>query len=108
MRELKIKTTAAGDFYLANRLKGGGAGALDDLDGEMLKDGDMALVIDPVQGWFLFILDQDSALTEVTPQVVQPDTNAANKRWILANWLGCNAQFGSTHTSRRLQAGITT
>ena len=108
MRDITIKTTAQGNLYLATRLKGGGAGALDDIDGGELKDGDIAWVIDPVQGWFLFILDQDSGSAEASPSIIKPDNSVGSERWILVNWLGCNAQFGTTHVSRRVQAGVTT
>jgi len=65
-------------------LTGGGQGALDAIDGTDLDDQDLATgVVDgkALQYW----LDIDSGLAEDPPNVIAPDTNAGDKRWILAS-----------------------
>lgn len=69
------------NFYGATGLTGGGAGALDAIDGLDLADGDGAIV---VTGAFcyVYVLDADSAAAEDSPDVVAPDANAGDKRWL--------------------------
>lgn len=63
-------------------LTGGGATALDSMDGADLTDGDYAFVC--VSGvLYVYRLDATSGATENSPDVIAPDTNAGNKRWIL-------------------------
>ena len=65
-------------------LTGGGQGALDKIDGADLDDQDFAMgVVSGVvhQYW----LDIDSGAAENSPYVIAPDTNAGDKRWILAS-----------------------
>lgn len=72
----------AKNLYWAYVLTGGGAGALDKIDGSILNDWDAAIVIK--LGFALFYsLDVDSGAAESSPDVIAPDTNAGNKRWIL-------------------------
>lgn len=71
------------NFYGGTSLIGGGAGALDDIDGGDLADGDGALVITPTGVSYSYTLDADSAVAESSPGVIEPDANAGNKRWIL-------------------------
>ena len=64
---------------------GGGDGALDAIDGSLLKDGDAAHVSVPsttINSWH--ILDADSGIDESSPDVIAPDSNAGDKRWILS------------------------
>jgi hypothetical protein len=62
-------------------LTGGGAGALDSIDGGSLIDGDRAFCI--VGGAFMvYYLDADSGASESVPNVIAPDTNPGTKRWI--------------------------
>jgi len=73
-------------FYPYIALTGGGDGALDSLDGTLLKDGDGAIVIIPgTQEYLAFTLDADSGLAESSPDVISPDSNAGLKRWIRTN-----------------------
>ena len=72
----------ANGFYGAVGLIGGTAGMLDYLDGDLLSDGDGALVI-TATGSYHYILDDDSAASESSPLVISPDDNAGTKRWIL-------------------------
>lgn len=63
-------------------LTGGGTGALDKYDGTALQDGDPA--VGTYNGkLYAYILDEDSGAAESSPDVIAPDTNAGNKRWIL-------------------------
>jgi hypothetical protein len=73
----------ANNIYGAIGLIGGTAGFLDAIDGAGLSDLDMAVVF--VQGFpaYHYILDDDSALTESSPGIISPDSNAGDKRWIL-------------------------
>jgi len=68
-------------------LTGGGQGALDAIDGADLKDQDYAF--GPVAGTVhQYWLDVDSGLAESPPDIIAPDTNAGDKRWILADVAG--------------------
>lgn len=67
-------------------LTGGATGALDAIDGNRLADGDGALVFLPsTQTLYPYSLDADSAAAESSPDVISFDTNAGNKRFLLAN-----------------------
>lgn len=63
-------------------LTGGGTGALDKIDGNLLTDGDAATVILD-SGAYHYHLDATSGEAENSPYVIAPDTNAGTKRWIL-------------------------
>lgn len=70
--------------YIA--LTGGADGALDSLDGSLLKDGDFAVVVVPSsKKSYVFSLDEDSGLAEDGLNVIAPDSNAGNKRWVRTN-----------------------
>lgn len=70
--------------YVAYALTGGSTTSLDYIDGTGLADGDFAFVF--VSGvLYHYILDDDSAAAESSPDVIAPDANAGNKRWILQN-----------------------
>lgn len=69
-------------FYGATSLIGGGAGALDDIDGGDLADGDGALVITPSGDQYSYTLNATSGAAESSPDVITPDANAGTKRWI--------------------------
>jgi len=68
----------------AGSLIGGGADALDAIDGALLSDGDHALVA-TLTGHYVYVLDADSAATEISPSVIAPDSNAGDKRWLLVD-----------------------
>jgi hypothetical protein len=73
-------------FYPYIALTGGGDGALDSLDGSLLKDGDAAYVVIPsTRSTYVYTLDADSGATEDGVQVIAPDQNAGTKRWIRTN-----------------------
>jgi hypothetical protein len=72
----------ATNFYGAIALTGGGTGALDKIDGTDLADGDGALVI-TATNFYIYYLNASSGAGESSPDIISPDTNAGNKRWIL-------------------------
>ncbi|KKM68554.1 hypothetical protein LCGC14_1459710 [marine sediment metagenome] len=74
----------ANNFYCRTALIGGASGALDEIDGAGLNDLDFAIVSILNIAYF-YTLDDDSAAAESSPEVISPDANAGNKRWILQN-----------------------
>ena len=73
----------AARVYFCYDLTGGGTGALDKIDGTALKNQDLAVVPVPDDKVYYYWLDADSGLAESSPDVITPDTNAGDKRWIL-------------------------
>jgi len=68
--------------YIKTALTGGGLDALDGIDGANLVDGHVAYVyMNGIK--YEYILDADSGAAEDSPNVIAPDTNAGDKRWIL-------------------------
>lgn len=68
--------------YPYKGLTGGVDGALDSLDGSVLKEGDAAIVINPTtRKMDVLTVDDDSAADEDSPRVIKPDTNAGDKRF---------------------------
>lgn len=77
--------------YYATGLTGGGATALDYIDGDDLNDGDFAFVMffSSAQSWlYQYVLDADHAGTEDGVSIIAPDTNPGNKRWKLLCQVG--------------------
>ena len=84
---IQIKTTFQslgdlGELYAKTEFTGGTANALDGVDGAVLEGGEHAIVINGGKVYF-YILDADSGLAEDVPNVIAPDLNAGDKRWIL-------------------------
>ena len=73
--------------YSATSLTGGGSGSLDSIDGTNLQDKDSCMVFSAATFYF-YTLDDNSGAAESSPDVIAPDTNAGNKRWILIAALG--------------------
>lgn len=69
-------------IFGATTLIGGGATALDSIDGDDLSDGDAAVVITD-SGTYWYHLNATSGATENSPFRVAPDSNAGDKRWHL-------------------------
>ncbi|MCK5606538.1 hypothetical protein KAR91_31840 [Candidatus Pacearchaeota archaeon] len=92
---MSIPAQAIPILYRATVLTGGGTYALDALDGDSLADLDSAIVITTGQVVYFYTLDDDSGVSESSPEVISPDTNAGTKRWILVGVFA-----GSTITSR--------
>ena len=69
--------------YWATSLIDGVEGSLDSIDGTDLNDQDMAIVAVVGDKFYLYSLDVDSAVAESSPDVIAPDANGGDKRWIL-------------------------
>lgn len=69
-------------FYGALSLTGGGTGALDSIDGDSLNDNDGAMVLTSTYA-YMYRLNASSGASESSPDVISPDSNAGDKRWIL-------------------------
>lgn len=72
----------ASKIYFCTGLIGGGAGDLDGIDGAALANGDGAIVVTS-SNYYVYRLNATSGAVESSPDVIAPDTNADNKRWIL-------------------------
>ena len=68
--------------WYATVLTGGGADALDAIDGDSLTDKDVAIVV-VNNAFYFYLLDGDASGTESSPGVINPDTNPGTKSWIL-------------------------
>jgi len=76
----------ANQAYACNILTGGSSGALDNLNGSQLEDGDMAIVVTRELGVdvaYLYVLDATSGAAASSPGVILPLRNAGSKRWLL-------------------------
>ena len=68
----------------AIRTTGGAAGALDDIIHTNISDGNMAVVVDSVTNIvYHYTYDSSSAAGESNPDVINPDSNSGNGRWLL-------------------------
>jgi hypothetical protein len=74
-------------YWPRTSLTGGVDGSLDNIDGALLTDGDHAFVLTATHAYF-YVLDDDSGAAESSPDVISPDSNAGNKRWILLDVYG--------------------
>jgi len=72
------------NVYPATGLIGGASGDLDNIDGADLADQDGAIVITE-SAVYTYHLDDDSAAGEDSPQIIAPDDNPGDKRWLLKN-----------------------
>ena len=78
--------------YVKTAHTGGGANALDGIDGNSLVDGDLAFCF--VSGvLYHYVLDDDSAETENSPEIIAPDANAGDKRWILQDVMPAGGRY---------------
>jgi len=72
----------ASKIFYKNTLTGGVESSLDGIDGNELLDGYRAFVINE-DTFYVYILSATSGAMESSPDVIMPDANAGNKRWIL-------------------------
>ena len=79
-------------------LTGGASNALDAIDGSVLVDGDRALVITSSDIIYYYRLNATSGAAESSPDIISPDNNAGNKRWILQRNLGGTMWRTNTET----------
>jgi len=68
--------------YKKEGLTGGTASDLDSIDGAQLIGGEFAFVYYDDNAYF-YELDESSGASEDSPDVIAPDTNPGNKRWML-------------------------
>ena len=97
---------AVKNWYPFSVLTGGGDGALDSVDGGALTDGDRALVITTSNVYF-YILDDDSGATESSPNIIAPDTNPGDKRWLLLDVYGAFPTYAAVDTTAPTTAPTT-
>ena len=71
------------NFYNAIGLTNGSSGYLDSIDGADLGDGDVCFVIIATEEFYLYRLNATSGAVESSPDIISPDDNAGDKRWIL-------------------------
>jgi hypothetical protein len=84
----------ANQVFARNALTGGGAGAIDTIDGSKLADGDLILTAVPATRiLYAHILDADSGAAEASPVTISPDTNAGNKRHVMATLAALGLAF---------------
>ena len=70
--------------FSAIKRTGGTAGCLDDIIHTNIADGDLALVVDAVNNLaHIYTYDSSSAAAESDPDVILPDSNSGNGRWLL-------------------------
>ena len=81
-------------LYYCSQLTGSGAGALAAIDGDGLYDRSIGFTLEN-NIFHVHILDEDSGLPQDVPNVIIPNTNAGDKRWILQD-LCQNAIPGGT------------
>lgn len=93
---------AVTNIYGFKELTGGAIGSLDSVDGSGLADNDLALGIS-AGIFYTYILDEDSALSESSPNIIAPDTNAGDKRWILQSLYGAALYSGAGLTVATLK-----
>jgi hypothetical protein len=73
-------------FYGATALTGGGSGALDNIDGSILGDGDGAFVIDATNNiTYVYTMDATSGAGVSSPDIIKPATNGGSMRWLLVD-----------------------
>lgn len=84
---LSLAAGLTGGFeYHRSTLTGGGHGALDSIDGELIEANERALVIEGSNPGrvYIYVVIEDESLQENVPWVIKPDVNAGQKRWMLA------------------------
>jgi hypothetical protein len=69
-------------IYGATGLTGGGIGAMDSIDGNILNDQDKCFV-STSSALYVYHLDSTDGSAESSPYIISPDTNAGTKRWLL-------------------------
>lgn len=72
-----------GLFHAMGGLTGGCDSCLDNIPGSILADGNVAIAKDSNDLFYEYELDDDLSGTETTPAIINPDTNAGTKSWVL-------------------------
>ena len=86
--------------WYAIALTGGGADALDAIDGDSLVDLAVAKVF-ASNIHYEYILDADGAGSESSPNRILPDTNPGTKAWVLQRSYGANMEGFLTRSKFR-------
>jgi len=74
----------ANNVYCANIATGGGAGAVDSIDGAGLTDGDVCFMVDAANNVIqVYTLNASLGGTASPPSTISPVSNAGTKRWEL-------------------------
>ncbi|MFA9409513.1 MAG: hypothetical protein ACERKJ_11875 [Candidatus Dadabacteria bacterium] len=74
----------ANNFMAANKLTGGTAGCLDDIDHANLADGDVGFVVDAINNKaYFYTYESSNSDAESSPDTIVPDSNSGNGRWVL-------------------------
>jgi len=89
-------------YWSKTSLTGGGANALDSIDGAALQDGEVAHVY-VSNILYIYRLDEDSGAAASSPTIIAPVTNAGAKRWILQKYYLVNGSDLGTPASGNLQ-----
>jgi hypothetical protein len=93
--------------YKKLALTGGGATALDGIDGAALVGNELAFVT--VSGIiYHYILDASSGAAESSPGIISPDTNAGDKRWILQDAVPAAQSTGTGNVVRATSPTLVT
>jgi len=80
--------------YKKTGLIGGTVSDLDSIDGDTLNNDDFAFVM-TADKFYAYALNATSGAAESSPDIIAPNTNAGDKRWILQPWLsGTTARYG--------------
>jgi len=86
----------ANNFFYCNKLIGGTAGTLDDINHSSVSDGDSATVTDAINDiTYTYTYNSSSATAESSPDVIKPDSNGGNGRWILVDVVGASLEVTS-------------
>ena len=74
-------------LYFRTGLTGNDSGDLDSIDGNIISDGDAALVVTTELAIF-YKMDATSGATPSSPTIIAPAQNAGNKRWLVVDVYG--------------------
>ena len=80
-----------------------GDDSLDEIDGQDLNDGDLAIVCDGSDRFIFYELDATIGGAESDPELIEPNDNSGSKRWVAQNAYssgssGANPAYESTMT----------
>jgi len=88
----------ASKLYFRQALTGGTTNALDGIDGAVLADQDACIVFH-AGNTYHYSLDAASGQAESSPDIIAPDIDAGNKRWILQNVFAAVGELGTAATA---------
>jgi hypothetical protein len=71
--------------YRRTVLTGSGTGSMAAIDGAVLADNDLCIVMDTSGNCYIYRLSASSGASESIPSIILPLANAGTKRWVLAD-----------------------